>query len=565
MLDSDGEGLSCPIDSKRRQVQKSEAVADESNLQLLLDLHHRRGLPAIMFNYDRSECEKIMRFVIAKLEEYELRWKNTSKEWLKTMSEYETWKRSQEKSTKAPAAVKMSTLDEDVSKLDIIREQTTKDASKWEYFDPDQPLPRFSFADSRACPSEDLEGLLKRLRWSNLHPTFINGLKRGVGVHHAGMNRQYRQVQNLLSEFGAPLNFAGLVSHLYFTENSVFAFHSLLKGGYLHNLCANVHERPNEVVLELLLVLSHLFCRQPCPRFRDNEWLETIKKSSSKVILPPLPHEALETLREHNRETLSIFKRYVQTYVRQHLANTPDDRLPFSGYRVGNGNQTPASLSTPTPEIRSPFAALSGFDDSFESVRDLCTMLREGVFLEESAVPYICVYPDDTDGRPWNAYLYDFFKHGDLKTLVRSNGIKAGDVWLRLKDFSLILATIVTSPDSFLNPKSGYPDMTEVQDAFDKMEDDQDEGEEYNIPGIKVQLPKENAASKKTARKAVLADSWDQVEESSEADYSSESEADGESDSAPSEEEDRANLMNILKTFKILQQGFDTKFRKVWA
>lgn len=194
MLDSDGEGLSCPIDSKRRQVQKSEAVADESNLQLLLDLHHRRGLPAIMFNYDRSECEKIMRFVIAKLEEYELRWKNTSKEWLKTMSEYETWKRSQEKSTKAPAAVKMSTLDEDVSKLDIIREQTTKDASKWEYFDPDQPLPRFSFADSRACPSEDLEGLLKRLRWSNLHPTFINGLKRGVGVHHAGMNRQYRQV-----------------------------------------------------------------------------------------------------------------------------------------------------------------------------------------------------------------------------------------------------------------------------------------------------------------------------------------------------------------------------------
>lgn len=383
--------------------------------------------------------------------------------------------------------------------------------------------------------------------------------------HHLRFSIDYLRRQNLLSEFGAPLNFAGLVSHLYFTENSVFAFHSLLKGGYLHNLCANVHERPNEVVLELLLVLSHLFCRQPCPRFRDNEWLETIKKSSSKVILPPLPHEALETLREHNRETLSIFKRYVQTYVRQHLANTPDDRLPFSGYRVGNGNQTPASLSTPTPEIRSPFAALSGFDDSFESVRDLCTMLREGVFLEESAVPYICVYPDDTDGRPWNAYLYDFFKHGDLKTLVRSNGIKAGDVWLRLKDFSLILATIVTSPDSFLNPKSGYPDMTEVQDAFDKMEDDQDEGEEYNIPGIKVQLPKENAASKKTARKAVLADSWDQVEESSEADYSSESEADGESDSAPSEEEDRANLMNILKTFKILQQGFDTKFRKVWA
>lgn len=722
ILDTNGEDLQSPAENKQLKAENGETAADvegetktpKSNyFQLLLDLHHRRGLPAIIFNYDRDECETIMHSVIAELEGHESKWKKTSKEWLKTMSEYEKWKKSQEKSAKAPTTSKKSAVDEGFSKQDALREEATKDASKWEVFNPEDPLSRFSFADSRACPSEDLDRLLESLKWSKVDPIFINALKRGVGVHHAGMNRQYRQSveilcrrgyltvviatgtlalginvpcktvvfsadsvflsalnyhqasgragrrgfdllgnvvfnlsthrsleiissrlpslrgqfpvsaslvlrtlslckdtngsrysidaarsllsqsllylggppgelsvkhhlrfsieylrsQQLLSQSGEPLNFAGLVSHLYFTENSAFAFHSLLKSGYLHNLCADINNNPNTVVLELLLVLSHVFCRQPCHQFQDKEWLERIKKSLSVVILPPLPPAALEILREHNRETLGIFKNYAQTYIRQHLADTPDDMLPFSGYRVGNGGQTRVDLSTSAPEIRSPFAALSGLDDSFDSIRDLCGTIRGGVFLEESVVPHVGVYPDDTDGTPWNAYLYDFFKHGDLKTLVESNGIKAGDVWFRLKDFSLILATIVTSLDNFLNPEAGYPDMTDVQDAFDKMADEEDDGEEeeYQIPGTEVQQPKENAASKKTVKKPKVADSWDDGEESSEPEDDSEDESDGELEGEIEGKNDRANLMNILKAFKILQKDFDTKFKEVWA
>ena len=44
--------------------------------------------------------------------------------------------------------------------------------------------------------------------------------------------------------------------------------------------------------------------------------------------------------------------------------------------------------------------------------------MRAGVFLEDAAMPYIHLYPDDTNGILWNANLYDFFKHGELKTLV---------------------------------------------------------------------------------------------------------------------------------------------------
>lgn len=46
--------------------------------------------------------------------------------------------------------------------------------------------------------------------------------------HHVRFSIEYLRRQHLLGSDGAPLNFAGLVGHLYFTENAGFAFHSLL-------------------------------------------------------------------------------------------------------------------------------------------------------------------------------------------------------------------------------------------------------------------------------------------------------------------------------------------------
>ena len=49
--------------------------------------------------------------------------------------------------------------------------------------------------------------------------------------HHLRFSIEYLRRQVLMAIDGAPLNFAGLIGHLYFTENAVFAFHSLLKEG----------------------------------------------------------------------------------------------------------------------------------------------------------------------------------------------------------------------------------------------------------------------------------------------------------------------------------------------
>lgn len=251
-------------------------------------------------------------------------------------------------------------------------------------------------------------------------------------LHHLRFSIEYLRRQSLLDIDAAPLNFAGCVSHLYYAENAGWAFHALLSSGYFHDLCRHIDINPERVCLTLMLVLSHIFGRQLCKR-ADREFVETVvKRSSSIVLLPPLPKQAEEVLRFHNEQTLSIFRTYVKTYADQHL-HEPDNKLPLTQLQIGSNNIfcLPTSVSLPPTVVRSPFVALSGHGDEFDTISDLCNTVRSGVFLEEAVVPYLPIYPQESD-TPLNAYLYDFYKHGDVKALEQANKIRASDVWFRL-------------------------------------------------------------------------------------------------------------------------------------
>ena len=609
--------------------------------------------------------------------------------------------------------------DEGNSRLDLAREEANRDTSPWESFDPEAPLSEFSLADMTKISREELEGHLNSLRWQRCKPELINALRRGLGVHHAGMNRQYRQAvemlfrkgyltvvvatgtlalglnmpcktvifsgdsvflsalnyrqasgragrrgfdllgnvvfhgipahrsleimsarlpdlrgqfptsvtlilrlltllhgtdnsdygaravkslltqtqlylggpeaqrsiqhhlrfsieylqrQHLLSERGEPLGLSGLVGHLYFTENSAFAFHDLLNNGYLHKLCAKINNpaKQTHILREIVLTLSHLFVRLPVIRYRDKAWLEeVVHRSPSMVILPPLPNRASRILKKHNRETLGIFNGYVSTYASQHLSDTPDDQLPFTKCRVGP-EQTDNDLSSvlrsqPETIVRSPFAALSGFTDDFKTVREMCRTVRSGVFLDEAAIPYTPVTDQERGGVPWNAYLYDFFKHGDLQALIRDNGIKGGDVWFHLKDFSLVLATIVASLANFLDPdnQDNGDAMIDVQDVGDELDETaaaKDETTGAEAAPVAAQAP---VAVAKPKKKKKALDSWDDEEDSDEEEASAAPAA----ESTPTWSPDATgeSLVNVHQAFVLLQQEFDTKFRKIWA
>jgi Lhr-like helicase len=562
-------------------------------LPALTDLHAKNALPAIVFNYDRGQCEKLMRDVMKELEMKELAWKDTSTSWIDKLAAFERFRKDQEvikaKFKDGKSTTKMKTKrggdnkreecnEERVSRLDREREVASAEHSKWDGFNPRAPINGFHFANTHKLLHSELKVYQQQLRDRGVAEWLINALGRGIGVHHAGMNRKYRQVveilfrrgylrvviatgtlalginmpcktvvfagdsvfltalnfrqcagragrrgfdllgnvlflgipvervfrlmssrlpdlnghfpittslvlrlatllhgsnnsdfairtinsilsqprlylgspkskmavlhhlrfsieylrrQSLLDIHGSPINFAGCVTHLYYTENSAWAFHVLLSAGYFHDLCQDIDSNPQHVCSTLMLVFSHIFGRQQCKRV-DGEFVEeVVKRSPSIVFLPPLPKEAEKTLRAHNNETLAIFRTYVKTFADQHLKD-PDDALPLSGIRIGRSdeqfNMTPSANQHTV--LRSPFVSLSGHGDEFDSISDLCGTVRSGVFLEESVVPYLPLHPESTV--PLNAYLFDFYKHGDLNALEKANKIRKSDVWFYL-------------------------------------------------------------------------------------------------------------------------------------
>ena len=506
---------------------------ESTTLPLLVELHRKDNLPAILFNFDRNVCEELAQELIRELETCEERWKESNPKWKKKMAEFEKWKEFQEKNSKKTQAVKggkkkkETNEDGSESKADRLRDDASSESSSLASFDPKAPVEGFHFADIRKLPTSELEDLQKQLRRRQVTPWLIEALSRGVGCHHQGMNRKYRQVVEILfrkgflrviiatqtlalginmpcktvvfcgdsvsltpldfrqcsgragrrgfdllgnvvfqnirpskvyrllssklpdlggsfpyrtslvlrlcalmhgsknSEFasraiasllsqprlhlggeeskatvlhhlrfsieylrrefllsadGTPLHFAECVSHLYYTENASYAFHALLKDGYFHKLSADIDKNPERVSQTLMLVMAHLFCREPSKQSTQESIKEVTKRSPSVVFLPQLPKEAEVILRKHNHDTLDVFRNYVQTFIDQHIEE-PDMCLPITKmkFRGEKGLQLAASMEA--TQIRSPFVALSGYGDEFDTIPNLCRTIRTGVFL----------------------------------------------------------------------------------------------------------------------------------------------------------------------------------------
>ncbi|KAK5112755.1 hypothetical protein LTR62_003853 [Meristemomyces frigidus] len=709
----------------------------KTTLPMLCRLHAHDALPAILFNYDRHQCEKLCQTVLQQLQDAELAQRKSGPKWEKTLERWEAWKKMQLKNAKTMASGKKGKLqDEDSgSKLDQQRDAADAASSQWETFSPDAPIDGFHFADYTRVQLSELQIYIGQLGKRNIIQWLIDALQRGIGVHHAGMNRKYRQVveilfrkgflrvviatgtlalginmpcktvvfsgdsvfltalnyrqcagragrrgfdllgnvvfqgvsrekvcrlissrlpdlnghfpitttlvlrlftllhesknskyavgainallsqprlymggpsfkdqtmhhlrfsieylrrQHLLSAGGAPLNFAGLVSHLYFTENSAFAFHALLKEGFFHDLCGQMKEKEKEkdTVETLMLVMAHLFnrifCRQSDVEFRE----KVVKPSSSMVFLPAMPKKATEILRLHNQQTLDVYRTYVETFVDQHVKHD-DRKLPLTGINAGSDVRGDNSTIDALPAVRtrSPFVALSGAGDEFDNIHDLCLSTRDGVFLEEAVIPHVSVYPDEME-LPLNAWLLDFFKHGDVMTIEKANGIRRSDIWFLLNDFSLVLATIITSLLNFMKLKEGTDmDMLDVMgdlDAHDEAEDNEvaaaeDTTSEMSAPSAAdsaVVLPDRSTRPAPTKKAAKKTESWEdaadveedtQRKEDRRAAHAAKLQAEVGETLEAAAGGSTEGLKDVLKAFQKLHSEFNAKFRAMWA
>jgi len=692
-----------------------------SLLPLLADLQQQDALPGIIFNYDRSICEKMCQTLMKQLVDAEVAWKETSPKWKVKLQQWEEWKKEVARREKQGLRGDAS---KGMTKQDQMKEAANVEVSAFASFDPNKPLDGFHFADHKKLSQEEFAVHAKELRYRGVEEWLIDGLMRGIGVHHAGLNRKYRYCvemlfrkgylrvviatgtlalginmpcktvvfsgdsvflsalnfrqaagragrrgfdmlgnvvfhgvslskihklissrlpdlnghfpitttlvlrlftllhssenapfavrcvnsllsqprlylggedakmtvlhhlrfsieylrrQHLLDAQGVPLNFAGAVSHLYFTENSSFAFHALLKDGYFHELCAKIDTNKEVVLRELMLTMSHLFGRVHC-RQADEEYVqEVVKKSPSIVFLPPMPDHAANVLRKHNKTTLDIFTAYVRTFVDQHIQE-PDNALPLTDVTVGGDASKSAKGQPKNVKARSSFVALSGYDDKFESIHDLCSTSRSGVFLEEAVVPHISLYPEDSD-LPLNAYLYDFFNHGDVNALIKANKIRRGDVWFVLNDLSMILATITTSLSNFLGLATESDlDFIDVRGGGDDEEENREDKMLPNDAATEASSTTTGSANKgpvkqeltiqpKKKLKKKVEESWEDEmgSDSAESEVEESWDAEDDEDKEPPAWEEGEGLLNVLKAFKALKEDFDTKFRAMWA
>ena len=105
------------------------------------------------------------------------------------MRAYESWQAgAKQRQKQKERAAKQRPSEGDNSQS--IAVETSWEAS----FDPSEPSKDFSFAGNYVSVSkEDVENEIARLaQWSGVDKRILAALKRGIGIHHSGMNKGYR-------------------------------------------------------------------------------------------------------------------------------------------------------------------------------------------------------------------------------------------------------------------------------------------------------------------------------------------------------------------------------------
>lgn len=238
------------------------------------------------------------------------------------------------------------------------------------------------------------------------------------------------------------MNLFAVAAHLYYTEPSNLALIALLRAGVIHKICSN-----QSIIMakqNLLILFCHLFGRRDLPpMYTSKESLKALlrqMKSPSKVILPPLDDRAQSVLMDHEKEILGIFTSYAFTFANHNSKYLGEDnelplsKLKFAGSEGGVEGELQQYLEECSKPVivRSSFVASSGHGDVFESISELAATARSGIYINEHATPSMERFSPGQHGFELNAYVYDFYMHGQVSTLAAVNGIRPGDVWYEL-------------------------------------------------------------------------------------------------------------------------------------
>lgn len=182
-------------------TSKPTTLLEEAIVPMLEDLDTEGLLPSLLFNYDRSVVETLGEKVLNVLEAREAEFRDSDPSWQRKLKAYEKWvgdadKRQKEKERAMKRTKKNADKDDDAPEQ---AEAEVEEVGWQESFDPTAPDPNYSFIGLKnTYGDQDMAEELARLERRNACPSWmLRALRRGVGIHHSGLNRRYRQLVEL--------------------------------------------------------------------------------------------------------------------------------------------------------------------------------------------------------------------------------------------------------------------------------------------------------------------------------------------------------------------------------
>ncbi len=135
--------------------------------------------------------------ILETLEKAEEVWRAESPEWKRKMDGWEAWKARRKNKERLAQKGPVRKRDPD----DEMPQEG--EYQSWEsYFDPGDPSPQFSFAGTSVYAKEELREDIDSLSWTSTPDFLFRALRRGIAVHHSGMNKTYRVlVERCVSSF----------------------------------------------------------------------------------------------------------------------------------------------------------------------------------------------------------------------------------------------------------------------------------------------------------------------------------------------------------------------------
>lgn len=269
--------------------------------------------------------------------------------------------------------------------------------------------------------------------------------------HQLRASVEYLRRFGLLSKDGQTQALTGIAQHLVVqsttSEPANLAFIELLRSGSLYNIAASAERDRIGAVETFVSVLSHLFASRPVN--------PTSRFEKEQYVLPALPKEVQSTLEKLNDDAKAVNLDYVSAVMQSKQTGLADESLPFSSSKSSGSDAKEGSAlaSHAIPHrLRTSYVSASGVGDKFNGTlaQDVAVTLRNGLCMTPSVVPSFDHLLDQAR-RPRNSYILDFFRQGNLESLVKTNGLPgAATAWLLLREFWDTLLALRTSLELIL-------------------------------------------------------------------------------------------------------------------